>query len=185
MTPRNERSLISYIPWTKNGTELLNTVLGIDWNELEKASLEFDVYLNNRFIVTMDEDMIAKYEALYGIEADPANETLSFRRARLINRWSVSLPYTTLNLRQRLEGLLEGYEYYLEIDYDAYEIHLDLSIAHLGLYDEILNLISVIKPANMELITEWNYNTWSNIETYTWAELESYTWFDIATSLDI
>ncbi len=63
--------------------------------------------LRNAFVLTADEDGLARFEALLGVR--PARgETAQARRARVWARWINGVPYTERALRERLAALSGG-----------------------------------------------------------------------------
>lgn len=169
------KALIDYLPWTvKDVTEFI-TIMDANESVFSLMEQEFDTWMDNRFIQTANIDMIAQWEELYNIQPDPANETLEFRRERLLGRVSLSLPYTTFYLRDRLDALLGVGRYYLSIDYDEYTINLDITLDNEQRYNETLILLNLIKPANMVLNLDFIRNTHQDLSKFTHGYLSQYT----------
>lgn len=180
-----DKRMIEYLPWHINDVTEMIRFMDIDDETFDIVKAEIDKFMDNRFIQTADADMIAQWEDLLSIQADPANETLEFRRQRLLTRLSLSLPYTTPYVRQRLDGILGVGNYTLSIDYSTYTINLDIQIAQQAYYDEVVILLTLIKPANMVLNVSFIYTTYDEVGTYTHDQLSAYTHQQIRTTLGV
>lgn len=181
MAERPVKPMLEYLPWTHNDIPDYINILGIDDQLFQQVMDDFDIFLANRYIQTANEEMIRQWEDLLSIEPDPANETLEFRRQRILNRLSLTVPYTTPYLRNRLDDLVGADKYYLDIDYDNYTINLSLRISQEQIYNEILIIITLIKPANMVFNTTWTYNSYEEVAQWTHEALSAYTHFEIST----
>lgn len=176
---------VDYLPWWFKDVAEVMMIMPNDDNIVEFISNQLDVFEANRFIQTAEIGIIVQWENLLSIEADPANETIEFRRQRILTRLSLSLPYTTPYLRRRLDQLVGADSYSLSIDYNNYTINLSLRISQEALYDEILTFIHLIKPANMVFNTTFIYNTHEEVGRHTHGELAAYTHYQIATLEEI
>lgn len=131
--------------------ELLDTE-----NELFKFVFsEQERAVNNQYIQTADEDGIKVYESMLHIIADPVNETLDFRRQRVMNRLSMSPPFTTIFLRQKLDEILgvghydilfgpqesyPTYSYPTNINSSGMATYCDTTIDVDGIHDKTLEI---------------------------------------------
>lgn len=115
----------------------------IDW----KASLIQSAQLN-MYIQTADSDGLARYELVFGITAAP-NETLSFRRTRLLNRLALTPPFTLRFLYDRLNYIIGPGRWEAYVDYAERTLYISSAVADVSWYQELRVVINMIKPANM------------------------------------
>ena len=97
----------------------------------------------------MDLSTIEKWEEVLHILANPAAETLDFRRYRIINRVSTKPPFTLEFLRRKLDELIGPGLWSLDVDYPNYTLYIE-SNAQTQIYSqEVEFTINRIKPAHI------------------------------------
>lgn len=104
---------------------------------------------DNFFFQTMDASAVAQWEQTFGISADPALETLDFRRARLLNRISTQPPFTLAFLRQKLDELIGPGRWTVTVDYPNYTLYIESSALNQSYATEVAFTINRIKPAHI------------------------------------
>ena len=62
--------------------------------ELRGMAEAMDQVRQNLYVQTMDEGATAEWESIFRIVANPATESLEFRRDRVLNRLSMRPPFT-------------------------------------------------------------------------------------------
>lgn len=122
----------------------------------------------NQFISRCDEETLRRRERLFNISADPENESLEFRRKRLINRYCMRVPFTMNFLRRRLDEIIGKGMYKAYVTYgdwhtrlgswrlgespfrdEPYTLHIEAATESAGWYHEVHVLVNKIKPANI------------------------------------
>lgn len=141
------------------------------------------VFLNN-FVKTCNEEGIKRFEKIFKILADEINESLEYRKARIINKFTSQLPYTKIFLQQMLEGIFGDRMYEIDILNDVYKIKIDIETSIQGLFDQTFKDLREIIPANIiieQLITQpymhkylRKYYTHENMKQFTYGELSQY-----------
>lgn len=138
-----------YFPLVYKEVEEIQQIVNTENKNFNVAEDELNTLLDNQFIMTSNERAISYRENELGIMANPAVETLDFRRIRLMNRISMQPPFTAKFLRERLDELIGVGKYTLTIDYDNYTIYIE-SVAENQVYaHEVAVTLTRIKPANM------------------------------------
>lgn len=110
---------------------------------------ELDALAYNQFIKTADENTVYAFERMIGITANPVTESIEFRRERLLNRFSIKLPYSLKFLTNRLDAIIGKDKYTMTMDYDNYTLTVEASAADQVWYEEISIMINSTKPANI------------------------------------
>lgn len=141
-----------YFPRFYDGYVEIDAIIDTEDKAFEEIGVNFRRAINNQFIKLADETGISAYEVLFDVIADPSTETLEERRDRLLNRVSVIPYYTTIFLRNRLDSLIGAGLYNLIIDYDNYTLYLESAAKNQLYYNEIVVLMSNIKPCNIVFI---------------------------------
>ena len=121
----------------------------------QKIFEEFRTHLSQlvdkQWVLTSTEEGIAQYEEAFGIQSYP-EDTLEFRRDRVINRLSAAPPYTYRHLLQRMSSFVGQQNYLVSVVYGDYEIVFIIRIGEKGKLDEFIKTMIDILPANLKSI---------------------------------
>lgn len=122
-------------------------------NEIENIKAQIKTEYLNNFVKTCNLDGIRRWEKLFNILADEINDSLDFRRSRVLNKIIQQPPYTEIYLRNMLYGLFGEDKVILQIDGNNYIIKIEIETEIDGLSEDTVNNIRLLIPANMELKT--------------------------------
>lgn len=117
--------------------------------QFEALAMAVTAVADNFFFQTMDASAVAQWEQIFGISADPAVETLDFRRVRLLNRISTQPPFTLAFLRQKLDELIGQGRWTVTVDYPNYTLYIESSALNQSYATEVAFTINRIKPAHI------------------------------------
>lgn len=117
--------------------------------QFEALAMAVTAVADNFYFQTMDASAVAQWEQIFGISADPAVETLDFRRARLLNRISTQPPFTLAFLRQKLDELIGPGRWTVTVDYPNYTLYIESSALNQSYATEVAFTINRIKPAHI------------------------------------
>jgi hypothetical protein len=92
------------------------------------------------------------FEKMLNITANVHTEDLKFRKDRILNRLSMSPPFTFKFLKQRLDEIIGAGAWAAYIDYDTYTLYVESSATNQNWYSEVEFTINRIKPCNMVFI---------------------------------
>jgi len=115
-------------------------------NDLENAVRGL---LDDQFVETSGIAAVRRRERMLGIQADPARESLEFRRARIINRYSTKVPFTARFLQEHLDRFVGPGRTLVEVDPDHYLLTVTAAIDDAEVFREVEHTIKQIKPANI------------------------------------
>lgn len=121
----------------------------LDTAEAEKKNVE-----NNQFVITANEYGIEQYENMLGIIPNPATEPLQFRRDRIINRLSMTPPFTFRFLKKKLDEIIGVGKWKAYIDFSTYTLYVESSANNQIWFEEIVITMSNLKPANIVFINQ-------------------------------
>lgn len=141
--------LMHYLPELYRDIKEVIELTDAERAELDVLERSVDQVLESYFVTTAQEWAIRRREDMLDIHADPASETLDFRRNRLINRYSTRVPFTVRYLQQHLDNLVGGGVAQVDIDIHNHVLQITLTIPDAAYFKEIAYTIQVIKPANL------------------------------------
>lgn len=138
-------------------------------------------FLNN-FVKTCDLEGIRRWEKIFNILADEINDSLEYRKGRVLNKLMQQPPYTKIFLDQMLLNLFGENMYTLQIFENEYKIKIDIETNIDGLYQDTLENIRGIIPANMilEAIQVEQYMHLYLNRHYTYGEMEQFTYGELS-----
>ncbi|KZS45692.1 phage portal protein [Paenibacillus glucanolyticus] len=117
--------------------------------ELDLLQGAVDQLFNDQFVDTSGLQAIKRREQMLGIQADPATETLDFRRRRILNRYQTKPPFTIRYLQQQLDMLVGPGMTIVSRDPEKRLLTVTANIDNASVFREVLHTIETIKPANM------------------------------------
>ena len=86
------------------------------WSKgLDMVGVNSQQVWNNLYVQTCDSDTLAQYEAYLGINPSPG-DSLTVRRARVMSRLMVSVPYSERKIRALLDEMYGVGKYTLTVD---------------------------------------------------------------------
>lgn len=148
---RVETNLIEYLPrWFRDVLEF-QALCQTETEQLEGLAEAMGAVADNFFFQTMDVGAIGQWEQIFGIISAPS-ESLSFRRARLLNRVSTRPPFTLTFLQERLDALIGPGEYTIQVDYPNYTLYVESAAQNQDYAMEIAVTINTIKPCHIVYI---------------------------------
>lgn len=180
----DERTIFRYAPDIYNENQTMLQIYERQHEEIDEFEvLIVQVFLNN-FIKTCNVEGIRRFEKIFHIQADEINESLEYRKSRIINKFTSQLPYTKIFLEQMLEGIFGEDKYEIDVLHDQYKIRIDLETTIEGLFEQTFKDLREIIPANMVieqiLVIPYmhkylkKYFTHGQLTQFTYGELSQY-----------
>jgi len=102
----DSRKASSYVPQIYKGFTEMEDLIAVEDNILDEAENEKKNLEDNQYVLTANEYGIEQYEDMLDIIPNPAVETLQFRRDRIINRLSMTPPFTFRFLKKKLDEII-------------------------------------------------------------------------------
>lgn len=159
----------------KQITNAENAEFSLIWDKLKQ---EFE----NQFIKTCDVDGIILFEKLLSIK-NSTDIDLNIRKFNVLSKFGTDLPYTYLNLIEKLNFICGENNYKIELDTDKYIIKINISNLNSTKKKILVNTIQNIIPCNIKLVlsnNEWEITFDLNINLFTgFSEYKSYIIGDI------
>ena len=96
------------------------------WSKgLDMVGVNSQQVWNNLYVQTCDSDTLAQYEAYLGINPS-SGDSLTVRRARVMSRLMVSIPYSERKIRSLLDEMYGEGNYTLTVDSVNCEAHMQI-----------------------------------------------------------
>lgn len=175
--------LRSWPPYLQEKLEMqeLAETLNLSLKELYAA---MDKAYRNFFVMTADEEGLARFEAYYDIQ--PRNDsTLEDRRLEILAKMQTRLPYTKRMLNQLLKALLGEDMYTLEIKTSEYLVKVTVELRRKNQVQSVADLLRRVIPANMNYEILIRYNQYYMLTKFTYEELAAYTCDEVKESPEI
>ncbi len=121
---------------------------GCALEELKKAVAHM---INNFYIISCDGQTLSGYEALLGI-TKTNGLSIEERRAVVLAQYSMRFLYTLPALKEMLSLAVGAKHYSVTCLYGKYQLIVKIMEQELSLVKETYNMVSLIKPAHIELV---------------------------------
>ena len=147
-TPASETLMQQLPTWFKPVLEYIELMkaFGVSLDSLNENSK--NIYYN-QYIQTADLSTIKTWEKLFGITVR-YGDTIEFRRARLLQKFSQIVPYTYWDLKAKLTELF-GNGYTLSVNSQACTITIIVTSDRYGAIDLLYDLIWDVVPAHLRV----------------------------------
>ena len=132
----------------------MEDLIAVEDNILDEAENEKKNLEDNQYVLTANEYGIEQYEDMLDIIPNPAVETLQFRRDRIINRLSMTPPFTFRFLKKKLDEIIGVGKWKAYIDFSTYTLYVESSANNQIWFEEILITMTNLKPANIVFINQ-------------------------------
>lgn len=146
-----EIDLIQYLPLFVAEYKEIQQITNTENPEFNLLAAEKEKIQNNQYIISCDENGIARFEQLLNIVPLP-DDTLNSRISRCLMRWNETVPYTFRALKNRLDIMCGEGNYQLIPNFNEYELEVIVSLSLSGQAEELDNVLSYILPANIAVI---------------------------------
>lgn len=117
--------------------------------ELDLLHGAADQLFSDQFVMSSSLQAVRRREQMLGIQADPATETLDFRRKRIMNRYQTKPPFTIQYLQRQLDLLVGAGMTIVSIDPHEFVLTITANIDNASVFREVLYTVETIKPANL------------------------------------
>ena len=106
---------------------------------------------DNQYIQTCDEATLSTYETLLGITPS-GTDTLAYRRAIVLNRYSMMVPFSEGYLRARLDDMFGEDGYTLDINSETSTVTVEITATVQRALQMFFDLWYGIAPAHLHII---------------------------------
>lgn len=173
-----------YLPDLYEKNKEMQNIINSEEQEFENGlKLGIENSFKDTFANTATETGLEKFEKLLNIQVDKDEDTIDFRRERIISRLISSIPFTETYLVNQLNNFLGEGNWTYTIDYNNYSLVINSLQPGSAWYKELLDFLDRTIPCNMSWTINIYSATWAQVyENYnTWQDLynTSMTWEDV------
>ena len=144
-----DRLLGSFVPHVYKDVTEMDAIINAEQKQLSSAQTESSQAVANTYVLTTNYEGIEMFEMMLGIIADPTTESTEFRRQRILNRITLSPPFTFRFLKNRLDDIIGEGAWNAHVDFDNYTLYVESSALNQNWYQELEFTINQIKPCNI------------------------------------
>lgn len=146
------RQLGSFLPAVYKDIVEMNDIMNSEEVIMDIARREMMAAFANTFVLTSDESGVIMFEKMLNITANIQTEDLEFRRQRVLNRLSMSPPFTFRFLAQKLNEIIGVGAWEAYIDFNTYTLYIESSAENQNWYQEMEFTVNRLKPCNLVFI---------------------------------
>lgn len=157
----------------KNQTmKLLQEILSEETETLERT---YDKVTSECFLKTAS-SQLSRYEQIFGLEVRP-QQSDRYRRERIYAKIAGN-GTTTKEMLERIARNFSNGDVEIREDHEHYQFTVKFvgTMGIPGNMDGLKATIEEIKPAHLEVIYEYMYNTWASAGRFTWKAATAHTW---------
>jgi len=141
--------ILAYLPVFYREIKDFTELAAAEDAELTLASAAVDQLFDDQFVLTSSIQALKRRESMLGIAADPAKESVEFRRRRILNRYQTKPPFTGRYVQQLLDTLVGPGMTVVKVDVQQFLLTVTASIENANVFREVVHLVETIKPVNL------------------------------------
>lgn len=167
--------LIKLLPDYYQDNETMLTLQNVLSEETDKLDVELKVTVNQCF-PQLATTLLSRWETILGIKTDGSLSDTS-RQEQILAKLS-GTGTTTKQMIKDVAEKFSGAEVEVIEDNANSRFYIRF-VGQLGIPENMTGLkaaIEDVKPAHLEVIYEYIYNTWQDVTKMTWQKTSGYTW---------
>lgn len=168
------RKLIDYLPGFMQEYAEMRELMDAQQPDADAFNDGVSRVWANQFISDADDYGVNRWEKMLGI-TPKATDTLDERKFRILSWWTSELPYTSRKLEEHLSELCGVDNYKVTIDNKNYRITIKLGLSNQTNYDDVVEMVERIVPANMERYVQIMFNSHNVWAVYTHEQMATRT----------
>ena len=173
-----ERELIRYLPVVVGGIQEYQKITAAQQMEINTLWTNARAVRDDQFIHDATVNGISRWESILNI-IPKATETLDDRKFTILTKINSQLPYTMTTLKNHLENLCGKGNYALRLEHRAYALYVQVGLAAKSNYDDVMEMLKEILPANLVINLSLKYNQHSLLRQFNHVQLAAWTHYHI------
>lgn len=147
-----QADLLPYLPEWFRQIKDFEALVDTETKEFEVLAAAMSAVRDNFYIQTADSQTILLYEGLFSIIPTP-EESLDFRRARILNRLSIQPPFSIRFLYEKLDQIIGVGKWSVTMDYSAHTLYVESAAENQAWANEVYITLNTIKPCHILYIS--------------------------------
>lgn len=169
-----DRKLMNYLPLFMQEYFEMQKIMETEQVEIDRLWFECENALADQFILEATESGVRRWESMLGVSPKDT-DSLDERKFRILTKLNQELPYTLRKLELALTNLCGADGYSVEMNATEYHIEVKLAVSNASNYQEVVDLLEKMIPANLTQFVKIMYNSNATISLMTHAQLAAYT----------
>ena len=159
----------------------MNAIIDSEQPEFDLLSEKMRNAFDDNFPIEATDDGILRWEKIFGIVTNPAEESTDFRRARILKRLVGNIPFTERNLIEIVNEIVGVGKWEYTLDYENYTLTIQSTRPGKGWLNELLITLQNIIPVNIFWKVNLYSASWQNVKDdyATWGSMINKTWDEI------
>lgn len=168
------RKLIDYLPPFMQSYIEMQHIMSAEQPEIDDLWNASESILEEQFIMTATEHGVARWEKMIGVTPKDT-DTLDERKFKILLKLNQELPYTMKKLEESLTTMCGAGNFSVDLQADKYHIEIKLALSNKNDYQEAVDLLTKMIPANLTQHVQVMYNSHEVLDDFLHAELFTYT----------
>lgn len=168
------RFLIDYLPPFMQEFHEIKKIMEAEQPEVDDLWGKCADALDDQFITSATANGVERWEKIVNITPKDT-DTLDERKFRILTKMNQELPYTITKLKESLTVLCGEGNFSIDLQPTNYHIEVKLALTNQNNYDDVVDLLTKMIPANLTQKVQIMYNNQSVIGRFRHTELTSYT----------
>lgn len=168
------RFLIDYLPPFMQEYHEIREIMEAEQPEVDVLWESCANVLEDQFISSASTNGVKRWEKIMNITPKDT-DTLDERKFRIFSKMNQELPYTLAKLKESLITLCGEGNFSIDLQAENYHIEVKLALANKNNYQDVVDLLNKIIPANLTQHVQIMYNNHMVISQFTHDNLTSYT----------
>ena len=169
-----DRFLIDYLPPFMQEHREIQKIMEVEQPEIDGLWGSCTNALDDMFVLYATENGVKRWEKIMGITPKDT-DTIDERKFRILSKMNQELPYTLLKLEEALTTLCGANNFSINLQPDIYHIEVKLALNNANNYQDVVDLLTKMIPANLTQHVQIMYNGYKTLNEYTHAELSAKT----------
>ena len=170
----SDRKLIDYLPHFMQAHKEMTVIMETEQVEIDRLWLNAENALADQFIQEATVNGVKRWESMLGVSPKDT-DNLDERKFRILTMLNRELPYTLRKLEQALTNLCGAGGFSINLQAREYRIDVKLALDNKNNYQDVVNLLKKMIPANMVPCVQIMYVTNEVLSGYTHEQLSAYT----------
>ena len=169
-----DRKLIDYLPPYMQEYREMQSIMDTEQPEVDLLWDECEKAFDDQFIHDATEYGVKRWEGMMLITPKDT-DTLDERKFRILSRMNQELPYTMMKLKEDLTTLCGAGNFSIDLQAANYHIEVKLGLANENNYQDAVDLLKKMVPANLTQGVQIMFNSNIVIGRFTHEQLTAYT----------
>jgi hypothetical protein len=168
-----DRKLIDYLPKFMQPYVELATIMQTEQVEIDHLWTEVETVITDQFILEATENGVKRWESMLNVSPKDT-DTIDERKFRILTKLNQELPFTLRKLERTLINLCGNDTFSINVNAAEYHVEIKLALSNQNNYQEVMNVLNMMIPANMTQTVKIMYNNHEVLTRFTHAEMTAY-----------